>query len=307
MSNKSQLQTNNTNLDALISRVNAAKNTAASLPEAGGGGVPTTYTLHGSYLLKKEAVYDGSNFTEPLELTFVNESGYVDDSVSAYYREGVNMMSSAGVDRITLNSERFEIHMPHAGVTLPDGIAYIDTSGWYRNDFPSECYRIIEFCRPTTVPKAFYDVFSGLLDTSINISPHSIGVITGKHEIIQDCYENYELDLNKSIYLMNNTSAEIMINGKTLFPYETKEARGMSPMVIQLLVAPIDYDFAEIFVYYVPGGFDDLGYDRAQLLEPFLYVKDEVYGIYSGFFSVESPTDQNLLVFSEEPIPELEQ
>lgn len=38
MSNKTQLQTNNTNLDALIMRVNAAKDTAASLPEAGEGG-----------------------------------------------------------------------------------------------------------------------------------------------------------------------------------------------------------------------------------------------------------------------------
>lgn len=36
MSNKTQLQTNNTNLDALITRVNAAKNIAASLPSAGG-------------------------------------------------------------------------------------------------------------------------------------------------------------------------------------------------------------------------------------------------------------------------------
>ena len=35
MSNKSQLQTNTTNLDALITRVNTAKNTAASLPNAG--------------------------------------------------------------------------------------------------------------------------------------------------------------------------------------------------------------------------------------------------------------------------------
>ena len=38
MSNKTQLQTNNTNLDSLITRVNAAKDVAASLPEAGGGG-----------------------------------------------------------------------------------------------------------------------------------------------------------------------------------------------------------------------------------------------------------------------------
>jgi hypothetical protein len=38
MSNKTQLQTNNTKLDALITRVNTAKDTAASLPEAGSGG-----------------------------------------------------------------------------------------------------------------------------------------------------------------------------------------------------------------------------------------------------------------------------
>ena len=38
MSNKTQLQTNNAALDALITRVNAAKETAASLPEAGGSG-----------------------------------------------------------------------------------------------------------------------------------------------------------------------------------------------------------------------------------------------------------------------------
>lgn len=37
MSNKTQLQTNNTALDALITRVNVAKDIAASLPEAGSG------------------------------------------------------------------------------------------------------------------------------------------------------------------------------------------------------------------------------------------------------------------------------
>lgn len=38
MSNKTQLQTNNTALDGYIARINAAKEVAASLPEAGGGG-----------------------------------------------------------------------------------------------------------------------------------------------------------------------------------------------------------------------------------------------------------------------------
>lgn len=37
MSNKTQLQTNNTTLDSYIARINAAKETAASLPEAGSG------------------------------------------------------------------------------------------------------------------------------------------------------------------------------------------------------------------------------------------------------------------------------
>lgn len=38
MSNKTQLQTNNTALDGYIARINAAKDVAASLPEAGSGG-----------------------------------------------------------------------------------------------------------------------------------------------------------------------------------------------------------------------------------------------------------------------------
>ena len=49
MSNKIQLQTNNNALNALIERVNAAKDTAASLPEIGGdgsGGVGETVTLY---------------------------------------------------------------------------------------------------------------------------------------------------------------------------------------------------------------------------------------------------------------------
>ena len=37
MSNKTQLQTNNTVLDGYIARINAAKDLAASLPEASGG------------------------------------------------------------------------------------------------------------------------------------------------------------------------------------------------------------------------------------------------------------------------------
>lgn len=45
MSNKSQLQTNNTSLEALIARINTAKNTVDSLPNAGSGGGSTSVNL----------------------------------------------------------------------------------------------------------------------------------------------------------------------------------------------------------------------------------------------------------------------
>ncbi|MEE1084288.1 MAG: hypothetical protein UH850_11245 [Paludibacteraceae bacterium] len=62
MSNKTQLQTNNTNLDALIERVNAAKDTAASLPEnggsnSGGGNIETcTFEITFSSMILRYAV-----------------------------------------------------------------------------------------------------------------------------------------------------------------------------------------------------------------------------------------------------------
>lgn len=60
MSNKTQLQTNNTTLDALITRVNAAKDTAASLPEAGGGGgsiATTSVTVSGKFSMVYATTY----------------------------------------------------------------------------------------------------------------------------------------------------------------------------------------------------------------------------------------------------------
>ena len=46
MSNKTQLQTNNTALASLTDRVLAAKDTAAALPDAGGGSVETCTVTH---------------------------------------------------------------------------------------------------------------------------------------------------------------------------------------------------------------------------------------------------------------------
>ena len=65
MSNKTQLQTNNTALDGYISRINAAREVAASLPEAGGSSENESYTvdiyndIHGFYPIELEAHYNG--------------------------------------------------------------------------------------------------------------------------------------------------------------------------------------------------------------------------------------------------------
>lgn len=63
MSNKTQLQTNNTALDALITRVNAAKDVAASLPEAsgsGGGGTMTVSVTVYNQSTREVHYWDGS-------------------------------------------------------------------------------------------------------------------------------------------------------------------------------------------------------------------------------------------------------
>lgn len=61
MSNKTQLQTNNTTLDGYIARINAAKEVAASLPEAGNGNSTietATVTLNTlSYISNYEVYY----------------------------------------------------------------------------------------------------------------------------------------------------------------------------------------------------------------------------------------------------------
>lgn len=309
MSNKSQLQTNNTNLDALISRVNAAKNTAASLPEAGGDGAPATYTLDGSYLLKKDAVYDGSNFTEPLELTFMNDRGDPDHSVATYIDE-YGFVSAYSVSRITLNSERFEIYMPIAEQNVHGwGLQYIDASGWYQTIENSEAYRIIEFYGPVVVPKTFYDVFTSLLETNENITPHTIGYYDGKAALKTELLNNYGLDIDISAFIMNNTSAGIQVNDTMIYPYEAMESLTIQSGVAQLIVAPTDYDFTEIVIYWIPyspEGYNFI-YDQAQRIEPLWYVKHEEYGMYSGVVVFEMPLDYFLLIISEELIPELEQ
>lgn len=66
MSNKTQLQTNNSSLDALITRVNAAKDVAASLPEAGSGSIEmVTFSI----------VEDGPYTSWSGEIAYLNQNG----------------------------------------------------------------------------------------------------------------------------------------------------------------------------------------------------------------------------------------
>lgn len=84
MSNKTQLQTNNTDLDALIARVNAAKDTASSLPDAGSGGGSSGGTLQmttGTFTPSDKNLYDNPIVVSGLgfrpKYVFVHGSTYI--------------------------------------------------------------------------------------------------------------------------------------------------------------------------------------------------------------------------------------
>lgn len=67
MSNKTQLQTNNTALDGYIARINAAKDVAAGLPEAGGGGSGDSVNV----------ISVGLDCGNGTTLSYINESGAI--------------------------------------------------------------------------------------------------------------------------------------------------------------------------------------------------------------------------------------
>jgi hypothetical protein len=71
MSNKTQLQTNNTALDGYIARINAAKEVAASLPEAGGGSIETSIVTINAPI---ECRYLGTDLQPKQEITSTFEA-----------------------------------------------------------------------------------------------------------------------------------------------------------------------------------------------------------------------------------------
>ena len=96
MSNKQQLQINNTNLDALIARVNVAKDTAASLPEASGVNLPelTNEGTASDLMLNKELI--DSNGEKVTGTFTIDEELNTQDDLIAQIQTLVSQKASPG-------------------------------------------------------------------------------------------------------------------------------------------------------------------------------------------------------------------
>lgn len=125
MSNKTQLQTNNTALDGYIARINAAKEVAVGLPEAGGSGggsieaysgkisyqfLPSmiTVTYTDSTLNYTTVTIDSLTNINVVKNTIVFITGGIGNAISGCTRLGGGVGSYAYL--ITANN--FEIQMP---------------------------------------------------------------------------------------------------------------------------------------------------------------------------------------------------
>lgn len=111
MSNKTQLQTNNTALDGYIARINAAKETAASLPDAGSGG-------SGSNIATTEVLVN-SQFTRIFTTIYTN------NTISAAYYTPASYNFDLGVPN-TLSGSALVITSPVADVRVV-GATFIHT------------------------------------------------------------------------------------------------------------------------------------------------------------------------------------
>ena len=123
MSNKTQLQTNNTALDALITRVNAAKDTTASLPEAGGGSGGIQYEIITIPAGAKSALYTLPRVTSAYGVSSVPTGEYV----ASFY----NIIMSIYDNKIYSVSDYDELNSifvtEHSCVTYTQGVLTIDT------------------------------------------------------------------------------------------------------------------------------------------------------------------------------------
>jgi hypothetical protein len=124
MSNKTQLQINNTSLDSYIARVNAAKDIAASLPDAGvtePSIVPLEVTKNGTYTPSKWLEVDGYN---PVTVNVPIPDGYIQPS-------GELEIAENGTHDVTQYAS-VNVNVPTGGGTPSvDGIP----AGWARTDY----------------------------------------------------------------------------------------------------------------------------------------------------------------------------
>ena len=114
MSNKTQLQTNNTALDGYIARINAAKEIAASLPEAGGGDTEIetcVVTINGGYIayyttFSEDGIMHGTNktFNSSDSITVVKKTVFTIDSHYTVLRvtttAGIRLINYSGYTSI---------------------------------------------------------------------------------------------------------------------------------------------------------------------------------------------------------------
>lgn len=160
MSNKTQLQTNNTNLQSFIDRVNAAKDTAASLPEAGGGSdsggsAELTIKLNSNLSLDDRCFYDIYFKCAAPDASGAEMSGY----------------SMVTTDFMVLNSfeETFSVK-PNSMFT----IIMVADEEWESKFYMSSTYTINGERYPDDYHSAYYTYF----DASITPPVNSTGVLT---------------------------------------------------------------------------------------------------------------------------------
>ena len=117
MSNKTQLQTNNASLEECIARINAAKEVAAELPEAGGGGSASyevwngvIYGAMGLGMGSDHTVYYIDSSLNSTEITVLRaEEHHISILANSFIVDG--LLEYESYTMYTPTSDNFEIYL----------------------------------------------------------------------------------------------------------------------------------------------------------------------------------------------------